>query len=396
MRHWIDHTGIHQFARCHSGKAQFQHCELELSGFLQLATQIVFAERIYCSNLEIPDVQAQSQHSIDLLIAEGLATDFFSPAALQVEDYQHACRKAVAKYVEDFEAGNPEPVQASPPLLAAARPDIAPQFANYVEVSHQIVKDNIGPSGLDEVLNGVLQAEKSGGAEKYMIATLRSSYPNVCHRHVRDDWSLNKTHDLCVRLRYYLNQELAAQARCVYVPAVARARVVHHHNATILGQLEQAFSRTVTDLRPVATGIPTIAGALVRLGKAEPHAIAREALRARIEAKTLRAALATFASDRHKLDSNGWHDTRLEIRDHVIALRQSLGLEPEPRFIDAFEVDLLGMTVTASPGKLGEWWAYRRLRPRISILGEFAKVMADERIADDSLSRKLERLACSR
>lgn len=404
MRHWVDNTGIHQFGRCHSGRGYERQSELEVSGFLQLATQIVFTEKINFSNLETPEVAAQSQGTISLLLDQGLSADVFALADMRVQDYKRACLDAVAKYVEDFKVAISYDAPPEQILLDAARPDIAARFADYVKESHRLLTEDLGLWQLDETLTHVLHAERSGGADKFMTAALRQLHAGEFRRHIRPGWSLGQTHDLCVRLRYYLNQELAAQTRGVYVPAVARARVVHRQSVTILAELERAFSRTFGDLQgdaakdaqPVGLGLPSIANALVRLGKAEPRAIVAEAVAAREKAKRLRTALAHLAEDQANMDSTMWHEARLVIREHETALRQDLRIEAAPRFIEAFEVDIFGMATTVSPSKLIDWWAYRRRRKRISFLSEFAKTLADDRINDANTLRKLLRQACAR
>ncbi len=57
MELWIDNTGPHATERCLSGHG---HGEPDVSGLLQTATQIVFADAINFSVFESPGVQERS------------------------------------------------------------------------------------------------------------------------------------------------------------------------------------------------------------------------------------------------------------------------------------------------------------------------------------------------
>jgi hypothetical protein len=86
--------------------------------------------------------------------------------------------------------------------------------------------------------------------------------------------------------------------------------------------------------------------------------------------------------------------SRKNAKGMMTTLRHELGISAAPRFADALERTLMSPIPRLRVGKALDWWKSFKARKQFSVLSEFAKVMADNRI-DPHLYPKLHRNCCA-
>jgi hypothetical protein len=390
MHHWLDNTSIHSVGRCLEGRGQGA---IDVSALLQLATQIVFVEALRFGSYESKPSQERSDHIRTQLIESGLHKKSIVSYGMDRDVVALACSNAVHRFEADLEwvAPTADPDRAA---LMFAQPE-GIIHAEVIGRVHGLITQPIDPVKIDEILNkSYLQERKSTGSDEFMLV---SSIPflQTIQRIARErTWTMEHTHELTVYLRYYLNQEFAASHSSVYAPSIARARVVRARTNTLLEQLEKEIGKVAQEYEPTLLNLPSLADVLVRKGRADPKGILIEAIEAREKARPIRRDLAPFVSHELSTDSEAWHKGRQILREHAAALRQDMGLDAATRLFDAFEINVIGLTPRIRVGKVLEWLEARRARRRISVLGEFAKVMADTRV-DPARYVKLYQRCCA-
>lgn len=360
--------------------------ELEISGFLQLVTQIVFCDVIKYSNFESLHVAETSRQIATQLVGLGLEPQCIQTSTLDVTVYSDACQRAVTEFAQDARFAEGTRISLASegskraPEFDLAGPDVDPRDMGYATRSHEILIGTRDDDHVNEILSDILKESKSAGADEFMSAAFRRSHKTFWNTVVVRPWSLSDTNRLLITFRYYLNQELAKLAALVYMPAVARARIVHRRQATLLATVEKAFGEAVRSLEPSFEGVPSVASALVSRGKAEPRAIIEEAIVARSKAAVFRAALAPLTCSEAIIDSSRWHEARVVLKAYEATLLQDLDVLHRPTFLDAVSINIFGLVPGISVSKILEWSRFRRTVPHISFLSEFAKTLADQRL----------------
>jgi hypothetical protein len=186
---------------------------------------------------------------------------------------------------------------------------------------------------------------------------------------------------------YYFNQELAITNNAIYAPSVARARIVAQQRHSLLQELDTGLGRIAQELQPDHPQMPSMSNVLVRQGNAELIAV-------REQTRVLHSQLAAYLVNEVGMTSSQLHQARTEIKGMMTTLRHELGITAAPRFVDALEWTLMSPFPRLRVGKALDWWKSVKVQKQFSVLSEFAKVMADNRIAPH-LYPKLHRNCCA-
>jgi hypothetical protein len=205
-------------------------------------------------------------------------------------------------------------------------------------------------------------------------------------------WKKTDTAKLIVMMRCYLNQELATllsqyeAGNVDYSPSVARGRIIQVQDSYVIGKLSAEIGLAAHKLEGVTLEAPPVAVALAVRAKGDPKGIIAEALFARDRATELRRHLRkvvdatrkeTFTDSEDKQKAEIIHSLRNAVKDLAILLQQDLGLAARAGPRDALETEIVGFVPIPPRRKMFEWAEYKWKRPRITILSEFAKTLAN-------------------
>lgn len=378
---WIDNTTLHGAGRCLAREGRTFR---DLRSLFQLATLLVFAEKLELGQFEQGEVIAQSKSVRDTLVTLGL-----SPLALEIvpttESEYVAAAQATASYTATeipfrFRVDEGRLLGLNSldiPQGSTFRPDRAKWIAMEVD----------DPADLEKIAQESLP-EKAMGAVDYMLATsdeLRASVRGLMT--ATPDWSDLQTFQLESMLRSVLNDRLAEQRGGIYAPAPHRGELVHRQNLWLLGQLRDMMDATVQQLRGESLGLPVVVQALVSASGGDPAGFIREALRLREQAAPLRRDLSDFQSRLTDGDLDR-HQVWLEIRDLGRAIRSDLGLEGAEG-LEAFSFDFpVGLpSASLNPSGIVRWLRDRLSRSKRIALTHVAKSAAFIDSPQDDLRR---------
>lgn len=362
MKVWIDNTGLHSAGRCLAGKATLdQH----LRGFLQLATLLIFSDSITYGDYEIEEVAETGQRYRQRLISLGVDPPTLTSRHVGQSAYGRACkataRLAAEEWPSHFDRCVSEAIVASfdVPTGVKARENWIPAFVHGPNV------DN--PEAL-------LSSRRATGAVEYMLSDsplLRAAVAGTID--TAPNWGAAESYRLLSFLRSILNDQLAKQGKATYVPAVSRAEQLNRESTIISAHVEQHLKEMAGRWKPAAPSIPRVSLALLRRAKGDPAGVVSEALEMREKArwprKHLRQRLAELNRDPLAADD--------EFRDEDFEryARSVLGLENEPRLIDALEMQfIVGLpAISLSAGKLYDWVQHSLWKRRLVILTDLSR-----------------------
>lgn len=188
---------------------------------------------------------------------------------------------------------------------------------------------------------------------------------------------------------------MSAWANAVYLPAVSRAEHFAREAAILSHQLEEQLADVAAHWQPESFALPRLSALLLRRGKGEPAGIINEALALRERTKWVRKHLqqrvTALSADPFAPDTEL---RKAELGRYVLAV---LGVEEEPRFVDALEVHfLVGLpAISLDIEKLYDWARYRMWTRRMFLFTELARVRHLESL-DEELMIKLRTTATHR
>lgn len=390
----IDHTSLHAVGRCLQKEALG---EPDLAGLLQFATQLVFCNTISLSNIGSCDVINTSRNIASVLKPLGINESIFSFINLTNDTFFRASINAAEKLAVDLNYVLPNTQLDPEKLLPTAKPNLDANLLQHVERVHNAIY-----SGSIELRNDLLKESENEeylGSAAYMLAKSDSLWKVVRDIATKSDWKKNDTEHLGIYLRYYLNNELAKLAATVkgnryeYSPAVSRARIIDKQNAYVINKLSEIVGNAAKELEPKLLGAPSVAGALILRSKGSVKGLISEALRAREKATELRKALyckLKCDTGHTECEDNDIHKLRKTISALSKLLQQDLGIEEQPKLLDAFEVQFVGLIPIPNFKKLVEWYTFKKKQKNIAILSEFAKTLVNDKHSDPYVYRKLE------
>lgn len=377
MQFLLDNTGIHGAGRCfeRSGKG-----EADLAGLLQLATQLVFCERLYVSAFESPEVEQRTNHVREFLISRGMDPHILEPISFDIDAYSTACQTAANLCAEDLAYALPQRIGDNLSIMKFFAPDL--DVRRVISKEHDLLAKIINDEEVHTEAD--LLRHKAAHAVIYMLTKSPTLQSRIRAIKAKGDWTVIDTATLSVVLRTKLNEELARTASSadnsiVYAPAIPRARLVAKQGDYLIAKLSELVGEVAKELERRAIKAPSIADALARKSKGDPIGLLDEALVARDKARDLRDYLEKETAKTDQI-GNKRHRERTAILDLKEPLQQYLGTKERPTLFDAFEASFLGFVPIPNPVKIKKWMNFQRRKKAIVLLGEFALVLVDDRV----------------
>ena len=389
MELWIDNTGLQSAALCLEGRASPMH-EYDARGLLQLATQIIYGEKISLNGFEDEKIANRSKEVVERLQSLYSNEKIININPIGVDEYALACKTAADMVAPDLRYSfNPDEYK----LLGGEPPDLPRGFKERLVSFVKLAIEPVNSEKLDKVLEESLK-DKAVGAIEFMLASspsLREAIAKMVKEHKY--WNDRHSYQLNIFLRYHLNDSLAEQSFAKYSPAVARAELINRRSQFILDALSKEMDEVVSDLRRGPLGIPSTFAALLQRSKGEPEAILKVALEFREYSKPLRNALENLSNE-HWGDTD---DSREEIQKEIWEMGHQLRRnfkERSTKLGDAIEFRfVLGIpTVFISGKELVRWVRERYKKRRIAVLTELVKASAFSEFNTD-LYKKFRKLS---
>ena len=374
MKIWIDNTGLQSAAQCLNGTADRDH-EYDVRGIIQLATLLIFANRLELNGFEDKRIAKRSREVVHRLQALGIGNDILSIRSIGEPEYALACKTAANSIADELcDSFNPEEFK----LLGGEPPDLPRGTRERLVNCIAIAKEKNGSAILRRVEDEALR-DKAVGAVDYMLACsadLREAVRRAIK--VYPNWTDFHSYQLNIFLRYHLNDALGEQAFSTYAPAVARAELVQRRNDYVIKALQSVMEKAVESIRGEPLGIPSTLAALLNRSKGEPEALLKVALEFRSRSGPLRDYLETFASKHNTDTPESRYEIQQAVRELGGQLRRDLGLEKAVKGRDAVEVRLIyGLPIVSISGtKLLDWFEERRRKRRTAVLTELIKSSA--------------------
>ncbi len=379
MQLWIDNTGLQSAGLCLEGRARPAH-DYDIRGLLQLATLLIYGNRISLNGFEDKIVADRTKEMVDRLRELGIAKDILSISPITEVEYALACRTAADSVAPDLTNNyNPDDfrlVGAEPPDLPRG---VAKRQVNYVTLAYE----REGSAKLHAVEKTALR-DKAIGAIEYMMACsphLRKAVTQILK--VNPSFEDARCYDLNVLLRYHLNDALAEQSFAKYAPAIGRAELVARRNQYILTSIGGLLDNTAAELRSKLSseplGTPSMVVALLHRSKGEPQGVLTAALEFREHSKALRNTLERLAAK--YLDDTP--ETRFEIQAEInelgAQLRRDVGLDKRATLLGAVDVKWALGTVpipSISSKEIVRWVLERKKKRQTAVLTELVKASA--------------------
>lgn len=386
MKLFIDNTALHTVGRCLDGDARG---EPDVAGLLQFATQLVFSDALLYSAFASTAVAARSEEFREKLSKLGIRSGELRLSPFDVTTYERTLLGAAEHLADDLQFAY-SPRMAKSPLIATSLPDLKPLEQEHYDNLHLAIK-----SSSDKLRHELTAAEADArlmGSGVRLLTISDKLWIEACRLARNRSWRKADTSKLIVMMRCYLNQDLATllsqseHDSVDYSPSVARARIIQAQDAYALSKLSEAVGVAAHKLDGIELEAPPVALALALKAKGDPKGIIEEALIAREKATELRRYLrrvvdaarkeASADSEASKKDAT-IHRLRNAVRELATLLEQDLGIAPPPTLLSAFEISMIGPVPIPPLRKMVEWAEHKWNRPRITILSEFAKTLAN-------------------
>jgi hypothetical protein len=379
MQLWIDNTGLQSAGLCLEGRARPAH-DYDVRGLLQLATLLVYGNKISLNGFEDKVVADRTEEMVDRLRGLGIAKNILSISPITEVEYALACRTAADSVGPDLASNyNPDDfrlVGGEPPDLPRG---VAKRQVNYVALAHE----RKGSAKLHAVEKAALR-DKAIGAIEYMMACsppLRKAVTRILK--TNPNFEDTRSYDLNVLLRYHLNDALAEQSFAKYAPAIGRAELVARRNQYILTSIGGLLDKTATELRSKLSseplGTPSMVVALLHRSKAEPQGVLTAALEFREHSKALRNTLEKLATKYLDDTPEARFEIQAEINELGAQLRRDVGLDKRATLRGAVDVKWALGTVPIpfiSSKEIVKWVRELKKKKQTAVLTELIKASA--------------------
>ena len=205
MNLWLDNTGLQAAGQCLMHRAKTDY---DVRGLLQLATFIIYADKLELNGFEHIPIASRSRQIRDEILSFGLESSALAIKDVTSDAYGLAC-ETTAIYVASelphrFHPDEHELIGAEPPNLTPGitqRQFLFVKLADLSDSSDELTKTR--ESALED---------KAVGAVEYMLAIcpeLRAAIVRMIRDH--GNWTDSHSYQLNVFLRYHLNDALAEQ-----------------------------------------------------------------------------------------------------------------------------------------------------------------------------------------
>lgn len=385
MRVFADNTGLHSVGRCLDSRATGI---LDVSGFLQFATQIVFCDQISVGGNSFrfdPGVAETTEAIMSSLLGIGIDRQLLLAKELSPERWESLCMEAATEFADEVRGFlSPDVVE-----ITGLYPELTAVTVPAARI-HNLLGEN---RSADELAERAEIARLGGMASitEYCIAgsselwhSLRTEYMT------RGGWDIDLTRRLEIILRIYANTLIGREFDSIYSPALPRAILFQQSCNIVEEKLRRLVEDTVNKVAPHQLAAPPLGRAFVRASNGDPAKVIESALALRDRARPLRRLLTPLAEKIAAGDEEGTFQLVAKTRELGRLLEEDLGLADRPKFTDALELKfVLGMPSPSVDAKrLVAWIEDRRKRRRVAVLTDLSKTL----VFRSSLDREYNRL----
>ena len=389
MQTWIDNTALHGGARCLQGVLQTEH---DVSNLLQLATLLVFSEKVELGGFEHQAIKAASAEFVELINEIGAPKGLLQTVNLTPTQYESACLRAAESGCDDILAGrstlhgggNTErfdlPIGAVHPferLTALLRTDDVEELNDVATHAREL---------------------KAAGAIDLMVARNARLRNNLRQLDAQGHWNEASSFHISAYLRGLLNREIAETREATYFPASNRGYFLKEASNRVnalakslssvdspkspMGTLDQLI-KAVPDIDNIGdVQLGPIGVYLLEKSRGSPARIIEAAVELRERMKPVRVTLEEIRRDQHSIDAKREQKAKKAkavIIDHVAS---ELGNKTPPSLIDMLKFELViggtpdvQLSAFANPMKeLVRWLTYQRDKQRYFGIFEIASI----------------------
>lgn len=389
MRLLLDNTGFHAVGRC---LESLGNGRTDIDDFLRYASYLIFCDESWVSGCQPDAVTNRSDSISQSLKSLGVPEHLRSIRELSLAHLDHAMDQASRRVFEELELSVMVPASHSPDLADGLLPERRTLQIGiddwFLEATNPMTKD----SRLEQLCQDATQAS-AGGWPVLMLLRHEPLRQELLNRVQLHGWQPSDLIEFSVRMRYFMNQELAATGpnSLNYAPSAARAKLIASNASFVLDSVNRAVANATEGLDPVTFDLPPVAMALVHRSKGDPAGIISEALALRDRAKSFREHCGKLIGDisSSKADSQSCrHELKLFMRDCEQLLTGVLHRQAQPSFADSLELDFLGFGFIPNPLKLIPWMNHKRKVRRITALLDLSYSLTDF-TSNDYAYRKL-------
>lgn len=378
MRLLLDNTGFHAVGRC---LESLGNGRTDVDDFLRFASYLIFCEESWVSGCQPDPVTARSDEISQALKTLGVPEHLRSVRELSEAQLDQAMEQASNRVFEELELADFAPTSCQAELADGLLPERRTLQIGvddwFLETTNPLTTD----SRLRELFQEGTQAS-AGGWPVLMLLRHETLRQELISRVERQGWMPSDLIEFSVRMRYFMNQELAATgpSQLNYAPSAARSKLIASNASYVLDSVNKAISHAAEGLEPVTLGLPPVAMALVHRSKGDPAGIISEALSLRDRAKPFREHCGKLIQDMSssKVDLyRSRHELKLFMRDCEQLLAGALNAQAQPSFADSLDLDFLGFGFIPNPLKLIPWINHKRKVRRITALLDLSYSLTD-------------------
>jgi hypothetical protein len=389
MRLLLDNTGFHAVGRC---LESLGNGRTDIDDFLRYASYLIFCEESWVSGCQPDAVTDRSDTISQFLKTLGVPEYLRSIRELSLAHLDHAMDQASKRVFEELELADIAPASHPSALADGLLPERRTLQIGvddwFLEATNPMTKD----SRLEELYQDATQAS-AGGWPVLMILRHGALRQELLSRVQHHGWKPSDLIEFSVRMRYFMNQELAATGPSPlnYAPSAARSKLIASNASFVLDSVNRAISHASEGLDPVTLDLPPVAMALVHRSKGDPAGIISEALALRDRAKVFREHCGKLIDDisSSQVDSHrSRHELKLFMRDCEQLLTGVLHRQAQPSLTDSLDLDFLGFGFIPNPLKLIPWLHHKRKVRRITALLDLSYSLTDY-TSNDYAYRKL-------
>ena len=237
MRIWIDNTGLHSAGSPLLGG---NTNSFNLEGLYQIATILAFGDQIRMTSYPSVQVGVYFSRVLDTLSKIGVDENIISSAEVDPLRYSQICNRVADFCSKSFTVEFAPSTDKITGEFPVGLPDSA-TIHTLTEVTDILFCDD--KAKLDETLSYAMEAPDSR-AVIYMLCSNERLRQTVKETVVQWDGSWSVLRQIINYLRYQINEDLAAEFDCIYLPSVGRGRLVRQQNQSLALQLDLIFGDT--------------------------------------------------------------------------------------------------------------------------------------------------------
>lgn len=371
MKTLLDNTGLHSAFRSFEGKARG---ESDIKDFLQFLTFLVFSDKLFINGFEISPIASKTKEIKEKLVDLGLETYTLQIIPFTENEYFRICEDVAKAVSKDLEISF-RPIEKE---TFGMQPDVPRNVVDNKFLFHSLITKEHSKTEINKLIIKARE-DMSSNIGIYMLVKneeLLKKAKTLAQQSSK--WTINSSSMFNIYLRNLHNDFLARKIGAKYGPATDRAKVMRKNSIEIIKRVENTVDDAVIKLKNSSLGIPAVSQALIELGKGEVIPILLEALLMREKVSKFHNWINNVAVKMSSKSFNERFEAEKEINDLSNDLQKTLGIQAEPEFLDALDLNfVLGIpSPKLSLSKLIEWINYSIKKREIAVLTNLSTVSA--------------------